>query len=366
MPGVAERIENAMSLERGGIDCDIHPAVPGMDALLPYLGGHWREAVVQRGVHELNSIAYPQHAPLSARPDWRTGKERPGSELESVRSQALAPFGTSIAICNCLYGVHLLFSEDMAAAFAQALNDWIAREWLDREPRLRSSIVVPLQNPEMAVDEIERRAADRRFVQVLVPAMGEVPLGKRAYWPVYAAAERHALPICIHAGSAYRHPVTSVGWPSYYTEDYAAQAVAFQTQLTSLICEGVFSKFPNLRVVLAESGITWLPAYLWRLTKYWRGLRTEIPWTDVAPIEIVRRNVRFTLQPVDAPPGNAFARILDHIGCDELLLFSTDYPHWQFDGDAVLPEALPGDLVRKIMIENPRQTYPRLLKEAVR
>ena len=176
----------------------------------------------------------------------------------------------------------------------------------------------------------------------------------------------HALPICIHAGSAYRHPVTSVGWPSYYTEDYAAQAVAFQTQLTSLICEGVFSKFPNLRVVLAESGITWLPAYLWRLTKYWRGLRTEIPWTDVAPIEIVRRNVRFTLQPVDAPPGNAFARILDHIGCDELLLFSTDYPHWQFDGDAALPEALPGDLVRKIMIENPRQTYPRLLKEAVR
>ncbi|TMJ44647.1 MAG: amidohydrolase, partial [Alphaproteobacteria bacterium] len=85
-----------MSLERGGIDCDIHPAVPGMDALLPYLGGHWREAVVQRGVHELNSIAYPQHAPLSARPDWRTGKGRPGSDLEAVRSQALAPFGTNI------------------------------------------------------------------------------------------------------------------------------------------------------------------------------------------------------------------------------------------------------------------------------
>ncbi len=144
MPGVAERIENAMSLERGGIDCDIHPAVPAMDALLPYLGGHWCEAVVQRGVHELHSIAYPQHAPLSARPDWRTGKERPGSELESVRSQALAPFGTSIAICNCLYGVHLLFSEDMAAAFAQALNDWIAREWLDREPRLRRSASAPI------------------------------------------------------------------------------------------------------------------------------------------------------------------------------------------------------------------------------
>jgi predicted TIM-barrel fold metal-dependent hydrolase len=349
-----------MSLEHGGIDCDIHPAVPAMDALLPYLSGHWRDSVVQRGVHELHSIAYPQNAPLSARPDWRTGNGRPGSDLDALRSQALTRFGTRIAICNCLYGVHLLYSEDMAAAFAQAVNDWIAREWLDREPRLRASIVVPLQNPEMAVDEIERRASDRRFVQVLVPVMGDMPLGKRCYWPIYAAAERHALPICIHAGSAYRHPVTSVGWTSYYTEDYAAQAVAFQSQLTSLVCEGVFSKFPDLRVVLAESGITWLPAYLWRLTKYWRGLRAEIPWTDVSPVEIVRRNVRFTLQPVDAPPGNTFARILDQVGCDELLLFSTDYPHWQFDGDAALPEDLPRDLVRKIMVENPRDTYPRI------
>ena len=124
-----------MSLERGGIDCDIHPAVPAMDVLLPYLGGHWRDSVVQRGVHELNSIAYPQNAPLSARPDWRTSNRRAGSDLESLRSQALAPFGTGIAICNCLYGVHLLFSEDMAAAFAQAVNDWMVREWLSREPR---------------------------------------------------------------------------------------------------------------------------------------------------------------------------------------------------------------------------------------
>src|ERR1700730_3331035 len=279
-------IESAMSLEPGGIDCDIHPAVPAMDALLPYLSGHWRESVVQRGVHELNSIAYPQHAPISARPDWRIANGRPGSDLESVRSQALAPFGTGIAICNCLYGVHLLFSEDMAAAFAQAVNDWIAREWLDREPRLRASIVVPVQNPEMAVDEIERCAADRRFVQVLMLVMGEVPLGRRQYWPIYAAAERHGLPIGIHAGSGYRHPVTGVGWPSYYTEDYAAQAVAFQSQLTSLICEGLFSKFPQLRVVFSESGFTWLPAYLWRLTKYWRGLRMEIPWTDASPTDI--------------------------------------------------------------------------------
>ena len=58
-------------------------------------------------------------------------------------------------------------------------------------------------------------------------------------------------------------------------------------------------------------------------------------------------------------------RILDHMDSDQLLLFSTDYPHWQFDGDAVLPEGLSSELVQKIMIENPEQTYPRL-REAVR
>ena len=96
----------------------------------------------------------------------------------------------------------------------RALNDWIAKEWLDRDPRLRASIVMPMQSTEYAVDEIERCAKDKRFVQVLVLAMQEVPLGRRQFWPIYAAAERHGLPIGIHAGSAYRNPVTSLGWPT--------------------------------------------------------------------------------------------------------------------------------------------------------
>jgi uncharacterized protein len=347
----------------GGIDCDVHPAVPGMQALLPYLDDYWRETVIQRGVHELNSISYPNNAPLTTRPDFTVKGGKGGTDLNQLRRQVLDHFGSKMAICNCLYGVQLLFSEDMAAAFARALNDFIAREWLDHEPRLRASIVVPMQNVEMAVDEIDRCADDTRFVQVLVLVMGEMPLGRRQYWPVYAAAERHGLPIGIHAGSSYRHPVTGVGWPSYYTEDYAAQSVAFQSQLTSLICEGVFTKFPALKVVLIESGFTWLPAHLWRLTKYWRGLRMEIPWVDRSPVEIVRNNVRLTLQPVDAPPrAEMLAQLIDHMGGDELLLFSTDYPHWQFDGDEVLPEGLAPDLIRKITLDNPLKTYSRLVE----
>jgi predicted TIM-barrel fold metal-dependent hydrolase len=354
--------EDCMSaIVPGGIDCDIHPSVPNLKALHPYLTDHWRDIIVQRGMHELNSIAYPANSPLTARPDWRVEGVRPGSSLELLRRHALDPFQTSIAIANCLYGVQLLFSEDMGAGFARAVNDWMAAEWLDNEPRLRASIVVPAQSPELAVDEINRVAPDQRFVQVLLLVMNDMPLGKRHYWPIYAAAQKHGLAVGIHAGSAYRHPVTPVGWPSYYTEDYAAQAAGFQQALSSLICEGVFTKFPGLKVVLLESGFTWLPAHLWRLTKFWRGLRMEVPWLDRAPAEIVKSNVRLTIQPCDGPPTEAmFQRLMEHMDSDELLLFSTDYPHWQFEGEDVLPAGLSPSMVRKIMIDNPMATYPRL------
>jgi len=351
----------APSPTAGAIDCDIHPSVPSIEALLPYMADHWRDTIVQRGVHNLETIAYPKNAPLTARPDWRPAKGLPAADVATIQAQVLDPFATSIAICNCLYGVQLLMSEDIAAAFANAVNQWMAVEFLDRDPRLRASIVIPTQNTEMAVAEIERWADDKRFVSVLMLVMDENPLGRRLYWPIYAAAARHGLPICVHAGSAYKHPVTSVGWPSYYTEDYAAQSPAFHNMVTSFICEGVFAKYPDLTVVLAESGFTWLPAHLWRLTKYWRGLRAEIPWVDRTPTEIARDHFRLTLQPVDAPPTAAdFERLMEHMGSDKMLLFSTDYPHHQFDGNAVLPEGLSPTLARKIMVDNPKNTYPRL------
>ena len=347
------------------VDCDVHPLVPGIPALLPYMDEMWRDLVVRRGVEELRSLSYPAHGPLTTRADWRGPDGQGASDAARLGREALDPFGTGIAILNCLYGVQLPFSEDMGAAFARAVNDWIAREWLDRDPRLRASIVVPAQSPALSVAEIERCAPDCRFVQVLMLVMGDQPLGKRAYWPIYEAAERHGLPIGVHAGSSYRHPPSPVGWPSYHAEDYVNQAQAFQGALTSLMAEGVFNKFPRLTFVLIEAGWTWLPAHLWRLDKFWRGVRMEVPWVDRPPSVLVRERVRLTAQPVDAPPEpGELNRLLDHLGSDEMLLFSTDYPHWQFDGVQALPDDLPAGLARKMMADNPRATYARLRPEA--
>jgi uncharacterized protein len=354
---------------KGAIDCDLHPAMPSAAALLPYLDDYWRDQLVNRHIDKYSFIltSYPPHSPLSARPDWRQASGLPAGDLEAIRRQALDPFGSRFAICNVLHGALALFNEDMAAALCAGVNDWVASELLAREPRLRASILVPAHNPALAVNEIERLAGDRRFVQVLLLAMGEMLLGRRLYWPVYAAAEKHGLAVGIHAGSSYHHAPMPSGWPAHRVEDYVAQSTAFESQLLSFLAEGVFQKFPALKLVLIESGITWLPTLLWRTNKTWRGVRPEVPWIDRPPADIVRDHVRLTLQPVDAPHGDphVLARVLEHVGCDRMLLFSTDYPHWHFDGEEVLPDGFPEESVHKLLIDNPLETYPRLRDGAV-
>src|SRR5258707_15063611 len=195
-----------------------------------------------------------------------------------------------------------------------------------------------MQASDLAVEEIERRAGDNRFVSVLVLAQGDSLLGRRHYWPVYQAAEKHKLPIAIHAGSQYRYAPSSIAWPSYRYEYHLAEAQAFQAQVLSLIYEGVFVKFPGLKAVLMESGVSWLPAFMWRANKTWRGVRVEVPWIDREPAAIMRDHIRLTTQPLDTPPNAPRAAdIIYIIDPDTMFLFGSNYPHWQSDGAIVVP-----------------------------
>src|ERR1700760_581657 len=308
----------------GAIDCDIHPAVPTTRTLLPYLDDYWREHVLRRGMERdnLEASSFPVNAPINGRPDWRLPNGAlPGSSLPALQSHLLDRLKPAHAICNVVHGAQVMLSEDLSAALCCAINNWVAAEWLDRDPRLRASIVVPVHSPELAVAEIERRADDKRFVQVLMLSMSEMPLGRRQHWPIYQAAERLGLPIGIHAGSSFRHPPSALGWSSYYIEDYVSQAPGFAGVLNSLVTEGVFNKFPKLKVVLIESGVTWLPAHFWRINKTWRGVRAETPWLDRVPFEIIREHVRLTIQPFDDPPEEQQVQaIIEEIGSDEMLL----------------------------------------------
>ena len=359
--GMSHAMQKTTDQHRTVIDTDIHLVVPSIETLFPYLTAHWREYISQSAFKGPVESPYPTGAATSIRPDLRAANGKPpGSTLDQVREQVLDRFDLTYGILTCAYGIESIHNPDAAAALASAVNDWQIAEWLDKEPRLRGSLVVPSRQPAMAAREIERVGDHPGFVQVHLPVRSSVPYGNRQFHPIYEAATRHDLAIGLHFGGATGTPPTPVGWPSYYIEEYAGMTQVFQSQLTSLIVEGAFDTFPALRVACIESGWTWLPAHFWRIDKEWKGLRREVPWVRRAPSEYIRERVRFTLQPCDAPPDSGhLQQILDQIESPDLVMFSTDFPHWHAapDGDATFADALPEPLRRKLLVENARVCY---------
>lgn len=346
------------------VDCDVSITVPSTQVLMKYLDPYWNEAFTLRGIDRTSFTltGFSPDAPLAARPDWRPQRGAPGTSLSLLQSGALEAFGSRAAIASCLFGGAALHSADMAAVMCRAVNDWVAEEWLDKDTRLRASILVPQNSPTRAIEEIERRIADSRFVQVSMLAGNKELLGKRENWPIYELAQRHELAIGVYGGSLYHHP-PATGFGSYQAEDYVARSFAFESQLLSLVSEGVFQKFPDLKIVFAGSGVTWLPSALWRFNKSWRGVRAETPWLNELPADIVRRHIRFTIQPFDAPEfEQGLELFIEQMGSADMLLFATGFPEWHFEGEAALPVSLSDETAKKILFENPLATYPRLAK----
>ena len=114
-------------------------------------------------------------------------------------------------------------------------------------------------------------------------------------------------------------------------QEHYATTGSMQNTVASLVFEGVFERFPKLKVVLIEGGFAWAPALCWRMDKHWERMRKETPHVKRPPSEYVREHVWFTTQPIDEPDDpQHLADIMDWIGWDRLM-FSTDYPHWDFD-----------------------------------
>jgi uncharacterized protein len=345
------------------IDCDIHNAVPSLDALKPYLSERWKQYIELFGLRTYHGYAkhipYPKGNPGGTREDaWLPNGGYPGSDLSFMQKQLLDVLDIEVGILNCLERVGEVLNEDFGAALASAVNDWQIAEWLEKDSRLRSSIVIPYENPEFAVAEIHRLAEHPGFVQVLILPRTREPLGRKKYWKIYEAANQYQLPIAIHFAGLGGNAITSHGWPSFYIEDHTTMSMAFQCQVISLVCEGVFERFPDLKFVMLEGGFAWLPSLMWRLDKHWSRLKVEVPFLKRKPSEYILSNIRFTTQPMEEPPEPKYLnQLIKHIGSDEILMFATDYPHWDYDEPTVLPRQLSADFKEKILYKNAQALY---------
>ncbi|HEY5817616.1 MAG TPA: amidohydrolase family protein [Mesorhizobium sp.] len=344
------------------VDCDIHPLGEAKD-LLPYLSQRWREHAQSYGLlprHGFQSgPAYPKGQPDAARLDSWPPEGRPGSDLAFMQKQHLDFNNVELGVMTMISpAAGAAQNMDYGAALARAMNEWQVAEWTSKEARLKASIVIPYEDPPAAVAEIEHWAGHRDFAQVLILSRTAEPLGQRKYWPILAAAERAGLPIAVHAFGYGGFPVTGGGWPSYYMEEMVGHAQCCQALLSSLVLEGVFERFPGLRVLLIEAGVAWLPSLMWRLDKHQARLASETPQLKRRPSDYIREHVWLTTQPMEEPERRKhFHDMVEWIGIDRLL-FATDYPHWDFD-DPVwsLPVRLDDTARQALFRDNARKFY---------
>ena len=238
-------------------------------------------------------------------------------------------------------GLGLLMADDPAAAewFRRAAARW-RESWDAADGReswgrpigaLKASILAGQDDTQLAIAEIERCARTGRYVQINVCPRANEPLGRRRYWPIYERAQELGLPLGIHVGGYGGHAPTGGGWPSYYVEEHQSNAHTMAAQLTSLVLEGIPERFPKLKIVFIEGGFGWIPSATWRMDRHFESFRSEVPHLKCRPSEYVKEHFWFTTQPIDEPDEAMHLRsLIEWVGADRLL-FSSDYPHWDFD-----------------------------------
>jgi uncharacterized protein len=358
------------------VDCDVHPIMRGgMADLRPFLsqaglrrlGLDDRRHLTTTGHREAVSIPrnmlYVNQAGV-LRDDARAPDgSAPGADPAFTAEQLLDAneIDRAVLIGGEVLGLGAMPDPDAAAMIASAYNDWLAATWLEADDRYRGNLVVGAQDPVAAAREIRRAGADQRFVAVLLP-LTAILMGQRHYYPIYEAAAELGLPITIHPNSGegiFRtSPPLAGGTPTYYVEWHTGLSQVFQANVISLICHGVFERFPGLKVIVTEGGLGWIPDVIWRLDKNVKGLRDEVPWVKRLPSEYLVDHVRFTTQPLPEPKRRHHLHVLCEIArADRTLMFSSDYPHWDFDDPRHALTTLPADIRQRVSVDNAVETY---------
>jgi predicted TIM-barrel fold metal-dependent hydrolase len=186
-------------------------------------------------------------------------------------------------------------------------------------------------------------------------------MGQRYYDPIYEAAVAHNLPVAIHPGNegnGVSGAPTPAGYPGSYLEWHTNLVSTYIAHLVSLLVEGTFVKFPSLRVLLLEGGVSWMPPILWRLDKNWKGLRQTVPWLDRPPSEYASDHILLSTQPIEEPDRpEHFKSILEMFDAGRMLVFSSDFPHWDGDTPDFAARSFPRELRSRVMSETARELY---------
>jgi predicted TIM-barrel fold metal-dependent hydrolase len=352
------------------IDSDVHHQWASDAEILAYLPRRWQDILVapSRSSFPMGppSIWVPHTNGTNLRIDaFGPNGGPPASDYETMRDQYLDPLNVHKAVLSFNIGLNGgLANMYLAKELVSAINDWNRDTWLARDDdRLTSVILVPSQDPLDAAREIRRVAGHPKIVEVLLVHNGlGKPFGHPVYHPIYEAAAEVGLPIGIHTGGEIwgggAHP-SAGGTPNSRLEYHTLFPQAMMHHATSLISHGVFEKFPSLRVLLIEAGVSWLPWLLWRMDAMFDGLRQESDWVRRLPSEYFRDHIRLTTQPLEmSPRPRQMVELLETLdGAQDMLCYASDYPHWDADDPLIVANRLPKAWRPKLFYNNAAKFY---------
>jgi uncharacterized protein len=352
------------------VDCDIHYLPRSQADWLPYLPKQWRDFIESPGggrtapVNGAFVSVTEQQDGVFRLDSFPTDGSPPGSDYEVMREQYLDRFDLRAGLLTQAAGPTSPNGE-LVAAMCRAWNDWLADEWLDGkgDPRLFGTLFVPTHDPVKGAAEVRRAGANAKFAAAhMFYAIGK-PFGHSIYDPIYEAATELDIPVYVHGStgeiSGGGAPPASGGTVLHYRlEMFATLHHPMAHHLTSMIVQGTFEKFPRLRIVVAEEGIAWLPWLLTQLDANYELMKRESKWVRRRPSEYLRDRLGVSTQPIEASIDDRH-RLVDYLstveGIEEMLCFSSDYPHWDADEPTFVGSILPSEWHEKVFYGNARR-----------
>ena len=249
---------------------------------------------------------------------------------------------------------------EVAASVMRIYNDFAAAFTRASPERFALIGCLPARSPEQAADEL-RRCASLGLRGGELPLRPDMrPLWREEWEPLWQAVHETGLPLHLHTVGGKRDLSWIEDREKHYLKWLATYLTSFQLGmadvLAAIVFGGALERYPDVRVVIGESGLGWIPYVLERMDYEWedqfRGLELRMK-----PSEYWRRQMFATFQ-VDET-GIA---LLDRIGIDNVM-WGSDFPH----PDGVWPDShefierqlahLPADTRRKLVYENAARLY---------
>ena len=218
---------------------------------------------------------------------------------------------------------------------AQAYNKWLVERLLAREPRLKSMLYLPFNDPEACIRTIEEFGEKKGVIGFLVTSARLKPIHDNAYMRIYAMLEERGLPLGFHGN--YNWGDVSFSTMNRFISVHSLGFVFYNmVHMVNWIMNGLPERFPKLKIIWIESGLAWVPFMIQRLDNEYKMRTSEAPALKKLPGDYIRE-MYFSSQPMEKPDDlSILETTFRMINAESQLMYSSDYPHWDFDLPSVI------------------------------